>query len=83
MEIYNRWGDKLEIEFNCGQHRPQGSKYASSLVLAGHEDDRKAFYFIFALKANGGLNEIEQVTFSKPKLKLSREDLKRAIEEAS
>ena len=83
MSIYTRWGDTLEIQFNCGQHKPQGSKYASSLVLASHEDGRKAFYFIFALKADKGLNEIEQDTFSKPNMKLSREDLKRAIEEAS
>ena len=83
MSIYNRWGDTVEIQFNCGQHRPMGSKYSSSLVLASHEDGRKAFYFIDSLKSPNTLQHIEEVAFSKPKVKLSRKDLRRAIQEAS
>ena len=83
MTIYNRWGDTITIKAYCGQHKPKGNKYSSSLVLANHKDEREAFYFIHSLKSPEGLQLIESTAFAAPALRLSREDLKRAIEEAS
>ena len=80
--IYNRWDDQLTIKAHCGQHKPQGSEYASILVLASHEDDRNAFYFIHSLRSEGGMREIESAALAAPKMNLSSENLRRAIQEA-
>lgn len=83
MTIFNRWGDTLTIQADCGQQKPKGSKYSSRLVLASHDDNRNAFYFIHSLKSDGGMVEIEQAALSASKRTLSRDNLRRAIEEAA
>lgn len=83
MAIYNRWGDTLTIQVNCGQHQPKGFVAPVTLVDVRYDEDgRHAFHFVEFLKADGGLSEIlEQATMA-TRANLSPATLRKAIEEA-
>lgn len=81
MAIFTRWGNQIEVTGYCGKHRPDKT-YEFVLLRCRFEDGVERHLWMYTLKANGGLNEIEEAACLAPEIKLSPEELKKAMKEA-
>lgn len=80
--IYNRWGDKVTIVANLGQHQPKEFNAPATLVEIEFNDEHKSYAFVIFLKADGGWKEIAETTGTAPSVELSGKQLIQAIRRA-
>lgn len=79
MAIYNRWGDKVTIVANLGEHQPEGFVTPVTLVKVKFEDFSHSFIFIIFLKADNGWKEVQDAVDKAPSVKLHSKQLEAAI----
>jgi len=85
MAIYSNFGCEIEINGYCGKHKPRnGSMMTADLVRAFRKDDGATrYYFTAYLRADGGINAIDDAVAAAPKIELTGAELRTAIEQAS
>jgi hypothetical protein len=82
--IYSRWGSGIRITGYCGKHQVEG--YGTPLMLVradGVADGQERFYLAWALKADGGINEVSEAIDAAPEITLDKATLAKAIEQAT
>ncbi len=86
MAIYTKQGEEVEVVAYHGKHSPISWKSVAELVLVSvrrKEEPRETFgYFAFALKADGGPQEIDAAIDAAPEVTLDKVALRKAIKEA-
>jgi hypothetical protein len=82
--IYTRWGSKIKICINCGQHQPQEFRAPITLLRVKHIETQEFDYqFAEFLRADKGYNEILQAIEVAETEILTGRDLKKALRKAS
>jgi hypothetical protein len=81
--IYTRFGDRIAILADCGEQHPPFLRFPSRLLKVRREVDGREYHqFEFALRADGGLCEIQKTYQAAPKVVLTKNMLQQALMEA-
>jgi hypothetical protein len=82
--IYSRYGGKVSIIADAGEHKPRYLPFPGRLVqvLFLEEQEKRWVFAHSALRAEGGILTIDKAIELTPKVELSRSDLKKALKEA-
>lgn len=78
--IFSRFGCKLTITADCGEHKAKGFPRPVQVVRATRADDgAECYYFAHFLRADGGFGEIQTSINAATKIDLTKAELKTAL----
>lgn len=81
--IYNRWGDPLKLLHKCQEVQPKGFVTPVTPVYTFCQaTDNMQWYFAESLRADNGLEEIQNTLKEVPAIELPLNDLRRVTKEA-
>jgi hypothetical protein len=81
--IYARFGGKVSIVLDAGEHQPSYLRHPGRLVqLLYLEDHERGWAFAHTLRADGGIATIDRAIGLAPKVKLMTSELTKALKEA-
>lgn len=82
MAIYSRWGEEVHLIAFCGRHKPHWAANELCVLKGEYVEDKETRYFTYSsLKADGGINEIEEVVKDLPEIKLEGKELRKAMQD--